>query len=277
MARPDARLRKLLASDPGIAAAHRESQLAEIARTLDMAEIRCISFDQLLTRIERLWDDDAASQIVYRACQKSFSNNQIHALAESVRRLADAAEGLPRPAKSKALRAVKQILARMPMHIVGPIAEPWLMHKHKFRREIAYRVFRGVGVAAEVGPRLLAAFHRNGDQECIQLIARSPAAVAAVDAADLLALLEDDYWRMRVIEALLTTEETAGVSFSYLYPYEFAWAVGRKKDTALLPGLLSLFNKHSNDLDFLSIYVWALGQLGAQDHLSRIRELINHT
>jgi len=263
-----------LTSSPEIAAAHRESQFAELARTLDMAEIRCISFDQLLTRIEKLWDDESASQIVYRACQESFSDNQILALAESVRRLAYAAEDLPSSARSKALSAVKQILARMPMHIAGPIAEPWLTHKYKFRRELAYRIFRGTGVAAEVGPMLLAAFHRSGDQECLQLIARSPAAVAAVDVADLLALIEDDYWRMRIMEALLKTKGATGVSFRSLYPYEFAWAVGRNKDTALLPILVSLFDNHSNDLDFLSIYVWALGQLGAQDHLSRVRAYV---
>jgi hypothetical protein len=106
------------------------------------------------------------------------------------------------------------------------------------------------------------------------LIARSPAAVAAVDAAELLALIEDDYWRMRVIEALLTMKEATGVSFSSLYPYEFAWAVGRSKDAALLPILASLFDNHSKDLDFLSKYVWALGQLGAQGHLSRARAYV---
>jgi hypothetical protein len=219
-----------------------------------------------------VWDDGSASQIVYRACQESFSDNQILALAESVRRLAHAAEDLPGSARSKALSAVRQILARMPMHIAGPIVEPWLTYKYKFRREIAYRIFRGTGVAAEVGPRLLAAFHRNGDQECLQLIVRSPAAVAAVDAADILALIEDDYWRMRIIEPLLKTKEFAGVSFSLFYPYEFAWAVGRNKDTALLPILASLFDSHSNDLDFSSMYVWAFGQLGA--NLSRARAYV---
>jgi hypothetical protein len=98
--------------------------------------------------------------------------------------------------------------------------------------------------------------------------------VAAVDAVNLLALIEDDYWRMRIIEALLKTGEATGISFGSLYPYEFAWAVGRNKDTVLLPVLASLFDNHSNDLDFLSIYVWALGQLGAQDHLFRVRAYV---
>jgi hypothetical protein len=239
-----------------------------------MAEIRCVPFDELLARIERLWADDAAEQIVYRACQETFSDDQIHLLAESVKRLADAAETLPSAARSKALRAVRRILARMPAHIASPIAAPWLEHKHKFRREIAYRIFRGVGVAAEVGPQLLAAFHRNGDQECLQLIARNPAAVISVDVTSLLKLMEEDYWRMRVIEALLTKATTV-VSIDSLYPCEFAWAVGRNKNAALIPKLRVLFEKHSSDLEFLSIYVWALGQLGARDELARVRHFLN--
>lgn len=126
----------------------------EIACTLDMAEIRRISFDQLLSRIEKLWNDELASQVVYRACHESLSHNQILALAESVRRMADAAENLASPARLKALSAV-----------TGPIAEPWLTHRYRFRRELAYRIFRGTGVAAEAGRRLLCAFHRSGDQE----------------------------------------------------------------------------------------------------------------
>ncbi len=93
------------------------------------------------------------------------------------------------------------------------------------------------------------------------MIGRSPAAVAAVDAAELSALTEDDYWCMRFIEAPLTTKGATGVSFSSLYPYEFAWAVGRNKDVALLPILASLFDNQSKDLDFLSIYVWHWGNL----------------
>jgi hypothetical protein len=69
----------------------------------------------------------------------------------------------------------------MPADIAAPIAEPWLEHKHKFRREMAYRIFRGAGVPPEFDPRLLAAFKKNGDQQCLELVARYPAAVAATD------------------------------------------------------------------------------------------------
>jgi hypothetical protein len=46
----------------------------------------------LLKRIEHLWDEHYAGEIVYRTCSEEFSDNQYYALAESIRRLADAVE-----------------------------------------------------------------------------------------------------------------------------------------------------------------------------------------
>ena len=64
------------------------------------------------------------------------------------------------------------------------------------------------------------------------------------------------------------------MSLSLAYPREFVWAVGRQKDAGLLPVLRHLFNMNPDDLDFVSAYVWALGQIGAREELSRVRQLV---
>jgi hypothetical protein len=163
----------------------------------------------------------------------------------------------------------------MPADIAAPIAEPWLEHKHKFRREMAYRIFRGAGVPPEFDPRLLAAFKKNGDQQCLELVARYPAAVAATGHTVLAESITDKYWKMRVIQSLLISDVERGVSLSSAYRREFVWASGRQRDVTLLPILRGLFEANPGDLDFLSIYVWVLGQLGATDELSRMRQLIS--
>jgi hypothetical protein len=128
------------AGNPVLVEAHRTMMLDEIDRTIRMAEIRCLPFDDMLRRIEHLWDDDAAGEIVYRACSEPLSQNQLCALAESVSRLAETVEGLPSTLKAKLDRAIKRILSRMPAEVAVPIAEPWLEHKRKFRREVAYHI-----------------------------------------------------------------------------------------------------------------------------------------
>lgn len=262
-----------LLNDLRVAAEHRRAQLAELDRTIRLADVRCISFDELLSRIERLWHDDGASEIVYRASTEELSHNRLGALAQSVKRLADAADRLPSPFKATIDRAVKRILSRMPGEIATPIALPWLEHRRKYRREIAYYILRKVGLDSESGTALLSVFQRTGDQDCLKLLARNPSTLASSDAEHVVNFLDEEYWRMRVVESLLIAGDERAVLLGVRYPREFAWAVGRQKDATLLAVMRNLLDERAHDLTFVSLYAWALGQIGARDELRRIRNL----
>ncbi|MER9253983.1 hypothetical protein NKI59_19540 [Mesorhizobium sp. M0598] len=259
------------AANPVVVAAHRESMLEDIDRSIRLAEIRCLPFDVLLTRIERLWEDDAAQEIVYRACSEAFEHNQLCALAESARRLAEAAGQLASGKKTSVDRAVKRILSRMPGPIAAPIVEPWLSHARKFRRQIAYRVLRASGFPEALGAKLLEHFERTADQECLHLLARNPHALLATDAVRVLDSVKDEYWRMRMVQAVMITDTSRSRILAADYPHEFVWAAGRQKDKSLLPDMRRLKAGHSSDLSFVSLYAWALGQLGAADDLAALR------
>jgi hypothetical protein len=131
---------------------------------------------------------------------------------------------------------------------------------------------RECGLSAESGARLLDIFWRTGDQECLKLVARNPLALSSVDARLVLDHVEDAYWRMRVIQAVLTVDVERGKSLGVEYPYEFAWAAGRLKEASVLFDLRQLFASNSSDLRFVSIYAWSLGQLGARQDLVDLRE-----
>ena len=139
---------------------------------------------------------------------------------------------------------------------------------------MAYQIFRRAGVPAEFGARLLEAFQKTGDQECLQLIARNPDATAATDALTVAELIDDEYWRARVIQSLLIADPEKGRASSAGYPREFVGAVGRQRDSSLLPIMRDLYATYSHDLEFLSLYVWALGRLGARQELAEIRKTI---
>jgi hypothetical protein len=162
----------------------------------------------------------------------------------------------------------------MPAEIAGPIVEPWLEHKRKFRREIAYQVLRRCGITSEIGVRLVAIFQQTRDQECLRLLARNPTALLAAAPEIVVKLLDEEYWRMRVVQSLLAISIDRGAVLSASYPREFIWAAGRQRDPALLPAMRKLLADRQDDLDFVSLYAWALGQIGARDDLLQLRSVL---
>ncbi|WP_416795502.1 hypothetical protein [Ciceribacter azotifigens] len=262
------------ADHPDLIAGHRQKLIEEIERTLSLAEVRSLPFDELLNSIEHLPDISNSAEIVFRACEYAPSLNQAYALAESVRRLAESVDGLPSRRKPPYDRAIMRILSRLPAEAAWPVVDPWLEHNRKFRRETAYAILRKTGIDERAGLRLLEVFENTGDQKALELIARNPSATRTLDIRQILPLFEDEYWRMRLVEAVLVDDEPRALILASDFPREFTHAVGRQKQKRLVPNLRSLFDLQSENLDFLSIYAWALGQLGALDEIGRLREHI---
>lgn len=250
---------------------HRKMLIEEIDRTLSLAEVRCLSFDELLSKIEQLPEIGDTGEIVFRACEYELSLNQAYSLAESVRRLSDTIDGLPSRRKPTYDRAVKRILSRLPAEVAWPVTEPWLEHKRKFRRETAYAILRKTGVNDRAGLRLLKVYEKTRDQKALELIVRNPSATRDLDIEQVLPLFEDEYWRMRLVEAVLIDDEPKALILASNFPREFTHAVGRQKRKNLLSELRNLFDLQSENLDFLSIYAWALGQLGEMHELQKLR------
>jgi hypothetical protein len=121
------------------------------------------------------------------------------------------------------------------------------------------------------GPRLLDIFNRTGDQECLNLIARYPIAIRDLDLPSLLEKVDDDYWRMRLVQAAIIADKPKAMALAATYPFEFLHAIGRLKDETLLPNMRELFEKHPDDLKFLSLYAWVLGQLRSRGELAALK------
>lgn len=260
-----------LLNDPEVAAMHRELLLHEIDSTLSLAEARCMPFDEMLIKIENLPEQSNYREITFHACEYKLSQNQGFSLGEAVRVLAERVDELPSKKKAAYDRAVKRMLSRLPAEVAWSVAAPWLEHKRKFRREIAYSALRKTGVDENAGVQLLDIYDRTGDQSALELIARNPEATRNIEVESAIRLFEDQYWRMRMVEAVLIDEASRAISIKYSYPREFTQAVGRQKAKELLPELRLLLEKNAEDLSFLSIYAWALGQLKAMNDLNQLR------
>lgn len=261
-----------LSNDPELVAARREMIIAEIDQTLSLAEVRCLPFDALLKQVEELPSILNSCEVIFRACELELSMNQAFALAESVRRLADKVDELPSRRKQTFDRAIRRILSALPAEAAWPVAGSWLEHKRKFRRETAYSILKRTGVDDVAGARLFEVFESSHDQAALELIARNPRATKNIEVRKVLPLFEENYWRMRLVEAVLIDNQSAAIELAQDYPREFTHAVGRQKLVEFKFELERLFVERSNDLDFISIYGWALGQLGATEQLAKLRK-----
>ena len=76
------------------------------------------------------------------------------------------------------------------------------------------------------------------------------------------------------MEALLIADTDKALSLRVEYSHGFVWAAGRRKDASLMPVIRGLFESNSEDLPFVHVYVWALGQIDAKDELARVRSLV---
>jgi hypothetical protein len=86
--------------------------------------------------------------------------------------------------------------------------------------------------------------------------------------------LKEKYWRARVLEALLIHDRDTALLVACRFPFEFAHAVGRTQDQSLLEPLLKLFDENSKDIEFLSIYAYALAKLAAKTELESLKRYL---
>ena len=143
------------------------------------------------------------------------------------------------------------------------------MHSRKSRRNLGIEILKIVGVDKELAEQFIVQFRETGEQENLEMIARSPRIIPEIDFTFLLSNLNERYWRMRVIEALLLEQNHLDPMLAYQYPFEFTYATGRLQQSGNLPILEELLKNNHQDLEFLSIFAWTAGKLRARDVLEK--------
>jgi hypothetical protein len=269
----DERLKQLAEETPEIRRMLERAALDELVRTIRLARVRCIAPEKLIARVPGIWEDANRSEVILRLSELELSEQQLIKLADAVRVLAHVGDRLPSREKSRVDSALGRIIRILPRSVANELVEPFLDHPRRSRREIAYRSLRQVGVTVEMARKLIQAFERTGDENLLELIARSSETVPKVNALFLLEKLSEDYWRVRVIQALLRHAPTRAIELASSFPREFVWALGREKARAQLNIAIQLSREHPRDIEFLSLFAWALGQLGADKELE---DLVGH-
>ncbi len=251
--------------------------LAELELTLRLGRIRCLGAAEIVARLPGIVEDSDQNELLIRLAELELTQEQIEAVANVVRMLAAYGDTLRSREKPRVDATIARIMKTLPKDTVNELVRPLLDHARRARREIAYKLLRHTGVTVEMADHLIDIFHRTGDEKMLELIARTASVVAEVDAEFLLRNFPDEYWRVRVLEALLHHRPQRAVDLAADFPREFIWAVGRVKADSYLPLMDTIVNINFNAFDILSIYSWTLGQLRAERQLERLIEKIQQT
>ena len=109
------------------------------------------------------------------------------------------------------------------------------------------------------------------------MLTRTPECVRLLGAGFLIDRLngkDEAHWRGRVLDCLLTYDRDEAIRLSPLFPWEFIYAAGRSGDGSLLPIVQSLFKSSLKNKDFVSIYAWCLGKIGAHEEIDVLEQYI---
>jgi hypothetical protein len=250
------------------------ADVSEFGDRLRFAEIRCLSVPALLERGRRVWEDPDRELIIRRVQELAGDHELQGALPGLLEELELRATELTGKARGATHRSIARMMDALPSDAAREKALADLDHPWKYRRTRAYKVLRDKRVGPELARRLMERHSTSGDQETLQLIARDPAAVGAVDYRYLVAQIEDEYWRMRAVEALLQLGEPSPEALANEYPWEFSFAVGRLENKGNVHVVARIAERSESDPRLLAMCAWCLGRLGATREVAGLRVLL---
>ena len=237
--------------------------LDKLGRTVRYAKLRCLSPTEIFDRIAGLDLDPEVTDYVYRISELRLTGSNLEHLLGAMKNLANRSESSSSKVRAKIDRILLRLVRLLPTDIGNNFAEPFVDHRLKSRRRWAYSSLRQKPISKIIAVKLANVLKQHGDQDALKLIARNPKRVTDVGGEFLLANINEEYWRARVVEALLDYDRPTALLIAKRYPFEFAHAVGRSGDDSLVSYLTDLFPANQDDMEFISIYAFALGKLGA--------------
>lgn len=171
-----------------------EYECRDLQERIAVARVRCLTFPQLLSRLDRIWEEADPELVMRRFAELDLADEQGRAVDRKLQELDRIAERLPRVDRDRIDRAVSRISRSLPLHLARERAVPDLLRNpRKLRQEHAAKVLARVGISKGSAEQFLNRCAEVRDQELLELIARHPEAVAETDLSFLLNHLEEQY------------------------------------------------------------------------------------
>lgn len=255
-------------------------QASYLTETFEIAEVAAMSFDDLVSRLDRIWSDPRSDLVLKRLTNTDMTSSQQRAMFNAIRLLYHRSADLSPLYRHRSEKALYRLLHLLPLTLTRDFVCEYLRHKRAKIRQSAHRAYKSNGVDPSALHELLTQYmsRRKGskNQEILHLIARCPEATERLDTSYLLSEIDSRYWRMRLLESMLCKNDEHFLKFSRLLPVQAVWAVARTSDPSHLPTVRDIFEHYSGDADVAAWCVWAFGRLGSRTDIDSCRRILRH-
>lgn len=252
-----------------------QSSLVSARKTLALAKVRCLPFKEKLRRLKKGLDEEHFDELAFAVGEAELSKRQNAELATMVANLAKRSVHLRSSERARLDRRVGKLLRILPFDLARPIVLELLSEPLKQRRQIALKGIRSEAMDDHFVQFLWKRFRETGDDALLKVILVRPIPIDALDPRRLIDSLDEDYWKMRVIEATLKADRNRGVEFADSHPLQFIWACGRLKDRRMTSSVVDCLSSVPDKVGLIDIAAWALGKLGAAGELTKLEALLN--
>ena len=250
--------------------------LEEARRTMELAEFRCLPDTSLIDRVVGLASERKSHEIVLMIEERSLSDEQNKPLLLATKKLMQTVDSTKGIDKGCMDRRVGRLLCVLPSDLSQPVALDCISHSRKSRRSAGLKCLNVDDIDEATYRRLIESFKSTGDARILKALLRLPLQLGCIDIDCLMEIFEDEeYWQMRVIEAVLKADPAIGRAFAATHPYPFIWAAGRLGDKTLLPAVTRCLIEAERKWPIVGIVAWAYGKLRASSELKAFSSLMN--
>jgi hypothetical protein len=252
-----------------------QSSIVGARKTLALAKTRCLPFKEKLRRLKRGLDEESFDELAYAVGESARSARQNADLASVVADLAKKSDHLRTSERTRLDRRVGKLLRVLPFELARPVLVDFLSDPLKQRRQIALKCIRSEVMDDHLVRVLWNRFLETEDNTLLKVILGKPISIALLDPRRMIRSFDDDYWKMRVIEATLKTDVSRGTEFGSLYPRPFIWACGRLGNRGMISKVFDCLSNAHDKVALIDITAWAFGKLGATAELNKLEALLN--
>jgi len=252
-------------------------EFQKLEQTIEYAKVRCLSTSELIKKLSQYEVGDFIENYLRRLSEINLSSIDYESLLNSIDILINKSKNLLAKDKTKFENLIRRIIVYIPSQFTHKYFDVFINSTRKSGRQIAYKSICNDLITKKQKNSLLKLYLSKKEKESLKVIIFSSFKFDLQNIISILEKIDDKYWKARFIENLIINNQKEIFEIFEKYPFEFIYALGRISKKIHLDIIEKLFEENKSDLEFLSIYAYTLGKLGAKNDLDNLSRYISKT
>jgi hypothetical protein len=238
-----------------------EMLLFDLARTIEYAQVRCLTKPELIEELSKYQPGDFLDPYLVRLSELELNEIEINELVAAIDSILNDYENYSAKDKGKVESFVARLLDHLPDEHTAKYFDRFINSTRQSGRKIAYRSCINRALSFAESTKLLSAYNMKGELGALKVIITNSQYLSLKQIKNIMGSVEDKYWKARLIEMALKNEIGTSLDFRDEFPFELTHAIGRLSNAKYEDDLRYMFEANKEDIEFLSIYAYALGKI----------------